>query len=328
MNNPLIKLLIIESDSADTQFIRESLMGDQRLSFHIFHAENLEAGLELIGKEPIDIVLLDLFLPDNHGLGTVVKLQTYAPSTPFVILTSLDDETIAVEAVRRGAQDYLIKGQVNSKMLSRIIRYALERHRMQLELRTLAFIDPLTSLYNRRGFLTLAEQQLRLARRMKRKFLIILVDLDGFKHINDTFGHLEGDQALVGVSDILRNTFRASDIIARVGGDEFVVLALEALQDNMTELVGRLGKNLKDCSAQKSNPYKISLSVGVSCFDPDSELSIDHLMMKADKALYENKRSKKLVFDHVRNTFLKEAACETHFSRAARILEADGKSPH
>ncbi len=292
MSQEVIKLLIVESDSAHASSVQESLSVEKNFSFHTAWIGTLKAGLEHLSQEKMDVVLLDLSLSDSRGLSTLIKLQAHAPAVPFIILTNVDDETVAIEAVRRGAQDYLVKDQVSNRMLSRVIRYSIERHRMQLELCTLAFIDQLTGLYNRRGFLTLADQQMKLAKRMKRKFLIFLADLDGLKVINDTFGHLEGDRALAQVAEILRSTFRASDVIARVGGDEFVVLAIEAFESSTQGLLSRLQKNLDNSNSQKNNGYKIALSVGVSCFDPSEAFSIDQLMAEADEVLYGEKRKK------------------------------------
>ncbi len=292
MSQQTIKLLVIERDTAYADSIQKSLSADKNFYFNVSWVDTFKTGLEYLKKEKVDVILLDLSLPDSRGLSTLIKLQAHAPAVPFIILTSVDDETIAIEAVRRGAQDYLVKDQIDSRMLARVIRYSIERHRMQLELSALAFLDQLTGLYNRRGFLTLADQQMKLAKRMKNKFLIFLADLDGLKVINDTFGHLEGDRALFQVAEILKATFRTSDVIARVGGDEFVVLAVEAFESSTQGLLSRLQKNLDSANQQKNNGYKMSLSVGVSCFNPNEAFSIDQLMAEADEVLYEEKRKK------------------------------------
>ena len=145
-------------------------------------------------------------------------------------LLLVEDEALGLEAVRRGAQDYLIKGRVDPQTLGRILLYSAERHRMRAELEDLSIQDELTHLHNRRGFYLLAEQQLKLNCRTQERLSLFTFDLDGLKKINDTLGHPAGDQALRDAARALRSTFRQSDILARVGGDEFYVLAVAVCQ--------------------------------------------------------------------------------------------------
>jgi diguanylate cyclase (GGDEF)-like protein len=161
---------------------------------------------------------------------------------------------------------------------------------MEEELRALLLVDELTGLYNRRGFLTLGQQQLRMANRMKRRMLLLFGDYNGLKEINDTFGHPEGDRALIEVAGVLQETFRESDIIARIAGDEFVVLALETVDDSAEILATRLQKNVATRNARGDLRYKLSLSVGVACYDPNAPCSIDELVARADRLMYERKR--------------------------------------
>jgi len=165
------------------------------------------------------------------------------------------------------------------------------RKRMEETLRALALVDDLTSLYNRRGFLTLGQQQLKAANRAKRKMMLIFADFDGLKQINDAFGHPEGDRALIETADVLRETFRESDILARISGDEFVVLAIETDGLPAETLRARLKENLEARSARGDLRYKLSLSVGLARYDPEHPCSIDDLLTQADRAMYEQKRS-------------------------------------
>ncbi|MBN2569367.1 MAG: diguanylate cyclase [Deltaproteobacteria bacterium] len=157
----------------------------------------------------------------------------------------------------------------------------------------LAITDQLTGLHNRRGFLTLAEQQLKLADRTKKRLLLFFADLDGIKWINDTLGHKEGDNALTEAAAILKETFRASDIIARIGGDEFVILAIDIEELDAETHMARLQDQTEMHNGQKNRSYRISLSVGCSCYDPGNPCSIDELIGQADKRMYEQKRSKR-----------------------------------
>ena len=164
-----------------------------------------------------------------------------------------------------------------------------ERVRMEEELRAMALVDELTGLYNRRGFLTLARQQLKTANRMKTRLSLLFSDFDGLKRINDTLGHAEGDRALRETADVFRQTFRESDIISRIGGDEFVVLALETREDNVGVLIARLRENLAARNAVGDLRYKLSLTVGAARYDPEHPCSIEELMARADRAMYKRK---------------------------------------
>ncbi len=167
-----------------------------------------------------------------------------------------------------------------------------ERKRAEEALKALSLKDELTGLYNRRGFFTLAEQGLKAAQRMGIEMLAIFGDLDNLKNINDTFGHKEGDQALVYTSQILKETFRESDIIARIGGDEFIILAMNSFKTSAEKLINRFEQALNDHPLQKKGPYKISLSLGIACFDPQNPCSLDVLLAEADKMMYQNKQKK------------------------------------
>lgn len=169
--------------------------------------------------------------------------------------------------------------------------YAVRHVILERELRHLALTDDLTCLYNRRGFFASATQQLKLARRNGQSMLLFFFDLDNLKLINDTFGHREGDRALVRAADALEGIFRDSDVMARLGGDEFAVLALEASTRNEETILHRLEKNLRKTN-QEDSRYALSLSVGVARFNPMDNVTLADLMADADRAMYEKKRSK------------------------------------
>lgn len=168
---------------------------------------------------------------------------------------------------------------------------ALKRALVGRELRALALTDDLTSLYNRRGFFPAAAQQLKLARRGGKPGLMWFCDLDGLKQINDTFGHREGDVALVRTANALEATFRDSDVLARIGGDEFVALATDINPEGHQQLLARLRNCLKQANRRETR-YKLSLSVGAAWFDPRNAISLGALMEKADQAMYERKRAR------------------------------------
>jgi diguanylate cyclase (GGDEF)-like protein len=163
---------------------------------------------------------------------------------------------------------------------------------LERELRHLAVTDDLTCLYNRRGFFAAATQQLKMARRNEKGMLLLFCDVDDLKKINDSYGHREGDLALVRTADALEAAFRDSDVLARLGGDEFAVLATETSGENHGVILRRLKESLKKSNANETR-YELSISVGVAGFDPKSEVTLGDLMAQADRAMYQQKRSRK-----------------------------------
>ena len=173
-----------------------------------------------------------------------------------------------------------------------VIEDITERKRMEAELREMSLRDLLTELYNRRGFIALAEQQLKAANRAHRPLKLTFIDCDGLKWINDTLGHKEGDKVLIDTTHILRQTFRGSDIIARLGGDEFAILSIDAADMNHEDFSRRLQEHIDAYNAEESRSYKLSLSWGTALYNPESPLSLDELISAADELMYDQKKAK------------------------------------
>lgn len=167
-----------------------------------------------------------------------------------------------------------------------------DRKRMEEELRSLSLTDQLTGLYNRRGFLALADQYLKIVNRMKDTISILYADLDDLKIINDTYGHQEGDRALIETAGILKETFRESDVVARIGGDEFVVMPAVISNASLETVLDRLQKNISQVNTQAGRNYRISISYGIATYDPGQPCAIEELLAQGDKMMYENKKSK------------------------------------
>ena len=288
-----IRVLLVEDEPDHALLFRKMLTSAVGSAMHVMHVSSLKEASESVTVDPPEVVLLDLMLPDSQGFDTFGRLHGQSPDVPIIVLSGMKDEELALEAVRLGAQDYLVKGQFEGGLLSRAIRYAIERNRMRQELRSLSLVDELTGLYNRRGFSVLAEQQLKIARRTRRGFLIFFIDMDGLKQINDTHGHAEGDRAIAQAAAIIREAFRDSDIIARLAGDEFAVLAVEADTGSAQRPVLEVQDLLKEANSRKEHPYEISLSLGVSRATHDTPLSIEELVHQADAAMYDEKRNKR-----------------------------------
>jgi diguanylate cyclase (GGDEF)-like protein/PAS domain S-box-containing protein len=168
-----------------------------------------------------------------------------------------------------------------------------ERKRAETAIQTLSLADELTGLYNRRGFLAFCKQHLNALRRTNKGVVIVYADLDGLKAINDSFGHKEGDRALVKTAELLKENFRSSDVLGRLGGDEFIMLAAVDPDGGMEKLISRLERKFEGFNALKTCPYNLSISLGVAQLEPDGTQSLEDLMANADAAMYENKRRKK-----------------------------------
>ncbi len=167
-----------------------------------------------------------------------------------------------------------------------------ERKKMEEQLLAMSVVDELTGLYNRRGFFALAGQQMKIAERAGKKMMLFFADLDKMKEINDTLGHQEGDKALVEIAAVLKHTFRESDIMSRIGGDEFAVLAIDTNGRTGGMLIERLNSCLDEYNRIKDRNYLLSLSIGMAHYDPENPSTLDELMSRADTLMYQDKRSK------------------------------------
>lgn len=294
MHQRPIKVLLVESDREYLDQLRERLAEVRSgAGIELEWAGELSQALARLTQGGIDAILLDLELPDSQGMVTFDRTYAFAQDVPIIVLTEHDDASLGVGTVQGGAQDYLVKTEMNPTVLARAVRHAIERHRLLSALKSLSLIDDLTGLYNRRGFADLGEQYLKLARRTTRGVTIVFLDLDRFKTINDSLGHHVGDRALIKVAEILRDTFRRSDIIARLGGDEFAVLALEASGENAELLIQRLRERFREFNRASRETYQLSVSIGLARHDSDIRIRLEDLLAAADNAMYEEKRTKR-----------------------------------
>jgi two-component system cell cycle response regulator len=290
--NTHIKILLLEDNPGDVRMIREMLLDIEGVGFETENIEKLSEGLQRLSEVQFDALLLDLSLPDSDGMETLLKVISQFPELPVIVLTSLADEQAGVRAVHQGAQDYLTKGEINSDLLIRSIRYAIERKRLLSEMRNLSLRDHLTGLYNRRGFFALTEQRFKLARRENTRLLFIIADLDGLKTINDTYGHELGDHAIKDAADILKDTFRESDIIGRIGGDEFAIVVAENVPASAETVTARLRGKIDEFKKEHLRHYQLSISIGIAHCDPASSCSIDEMLANADELMYQQKKAK------------------------------------
>jgi diguanylate cyclase (GGDEF)-like protein len=252
-------------------------------------------------KYPFDAALLRM-TEDAEELrrnvsGLVEQGEEITNETIFQTLLSDANRELAslLQDVRKLQDDPLLdNGQTGrmKKLMMRAVHCAAKQYMLQAELGNLALTDELTGLCNRRGFMAIAERQLKIGHRTGRGMLLFFLDIDGMKQINDSFGHGEGDLTLKRTAKALKLTFRDSDVIARLGGDEFAVLAIEASDNSEAAIRARLSEDLKSVSAGETR-YAINLSLGAVRINICSNASIGEWMVRADQAMYEQKRRRR-----------------------------------
>ncbi len=293
-----VRLLVVEDNPSDAMLLEIALERGRFPRFEMEQVSRLTEALDRLHKERVDVAIVDLGLPDAFQLEALDQLVAEFPDVPIVVMTGNTDEELAMEAVRRGAQGYLIKGEAPPPAIVRSILHAIERHALLRALeesrareRHMATHDPLTGLPNRALFGDRLGQAVGAAARTKRSVAVLFVDLDHFKEVNDNFGHDVGDIYLKSVAQRIQKGLRASDTLARFGGDEFVVLCTTLGQPDDAELVaekivGALEEPI-DLGGASRQP---SASIGIAVHPRDGESAGD-LLRSADQAMYEAKQS-------------------------------------
>ncbi len=291
MDDKIIKILYVEDDMDHAVLIRELLEEIKNVHYKLTHVQRLDEALLEIDNEDYDIVLLDLSLPDEQGVNTVARVCEQAPDIPVVVISGTDDETMAIKALQKGADEYLVKGKVKSHSLSRILRYAIMRHKGRVELQSLSLVDDLTGLYNRKGFMLFAQQQLSLSVRAKRGMILFFIKLNGLKEIKDKSGHQSGDLALIETASIPKEVFRDSDIVGRHAEDEFTAIAIESFDANNEIIIKRLQDDLYSSNKQANRLYELSLSIGTAYYDTEELCSIEKLINRAEESMNEQRKN-------------------------------------
>ncbi|MBH0187638.1 MAG: diguanylate cyclase [Nitrospira sp.] len=241
----MLKILLVEDSDVDAHLTQDILAEWSVEQFDVTHVVRLSEAFSHLTQTRFDAILLDLSLPDGYGLSTLRQMQAANPTIPIIVLSGFSDQTLAVEAVQSGAQDYLVKGQGQPELLARSIRYAIERKRAEERLTYLAQYDQLTGLVNRTLFRDRLIHAMARSKRVQQPMGLMLLDLDRFKAVNDTLGHDAGDQLLKVVADRLHECVREVDTVARMGGDEFTII-LEGLshEDDIVVVARRITQSL------------------------------------------------------------------------------------
>lgn len=288
-NDRPLRVLLLEDDPVDAEIAQWCLEGEVGLvRFEVTWVATLTEALRQLSSITFDIVILDLFVTDARGLEVLTRVTEVDRDLPILILSGLQDERLALEAVLKGAQDYLIKDEINGRQLRRTIRHAIERKRVECRLEHMARHDALTGLPNRAQFQFRLAEALRRACHKQQFVAVILLDLDGFKPVNDRYGHAEGDKVLRQVADRLRRALRRSDLVARLGGDEFTFI-LEGLcdPDDAASVASKIIEALAppfEC-ADRAVTLGASLGIALSRGDMTPETMVE----QADMAMYDAK---------------------------------------
>jgi len=225
--------------------------------------------------------------------AAITATRRAAPDAAIVVVAPWFDEALFLKAIRLGAEDCVTIEQSDDVGMLRVLLLAAERHRMTSSLRIAAFTDELTGLYNRRGYVTRAASLLKLAD--PKTIWQIFFDVDELKLINDTFGHWAGDRALMELAGVLRQAFRSTDIVARVGGDEFAVLAIAPADAAPESWAARWRDPLAELANRRDLP--LSVSVGLAQPDEQGQMTPDDLLTRADITMYTAKRLRKKLAD-------------------------------
>jgi diguanylate cyclase (GGDEF)-like protein len=286
----MITVLLIEDNEVDARLTQDLLAEWSIDEFHITHVKTLSEGLAELSQTRYDAVLLDLSLPDAFGLPTVRQVHATNPSIPLIVLSGVSDQTLALQAVQQGAQDYLVKGQGHPESLARAVRYAIERKRTEERLTYLAQYDHLTGLVNRSLFKDRLVQAMARSKRLHQPMGLMLLDLDRFKEVNDTMGHDMGDELLKAVAERLKGCVREVDTVARMGGDEFTIILEGVASENCIVVVAkRIAESISGGFELKGRSVTVGVSIGITMY-PHDDSNIDELLKHADSAMYHAKQ--------------------------------------
>lgn len=286
----VIKILFVDREQGEYLLIADVLAHVRHVRYQLTWCHQLPDAMALIMSSEYDVVLLDYYWGDYNTRDLLNTARLQACQTPIVVMTHEMEAEVDREIIRAGASDYLIKDAIDAQLLDRTIRYAIERKQSELHLARLAHYDTLTSIPNRLLFRDRLEHAIRLAERDGTSFSLLFIDLNGFKQVNDTFGHDAGDALIRICADRLHDAIRKSDTVARMGGDEFTILLQHINQT--TDVAHIAQKVIEVLSAPAQiNGYDVVVgcSIGIAIY-PDAGQSADSLLKNADIAMYKAKQ--------------------------------------
>ncbi len=278
------RFVVVDDDETLLDVMKRSL-ATQGHECEVF--SSAEAALAHLTEKPCDILITDIVLQGMKGLQFTKLVKMTSPNTNVIVMTGFINDFSYDQAIEAGASDFIKKPFTIYEILFRVKHVLLQE-----KLREMSNTDELTGLLNRRGFFAIAQQQLKVANRTKGKVSLVFADMDRFKEINDTWGHDKGDEVLVTMADIFKRSFRESDLIARISGDEFALLLLDTHEEKNSVIFRRLQKNIEEANLRLAGTCILSLSIGMAFYDYQKPCSIDELLKQADSRMYEQKQRK------------------------------------
>lgn len=313
------RILLIEDDPGAALVIAETLRAGWPTGLVLDQADRLADATRELLEHGVRTVLLDLSLRGIDGISAIEHVRSAAPDAPIVVLADHDDDRRALAAIRAGAQDYLVKGDISPGLLARSMRYAIERKRLEVRLAHMALHDPLTGLPNRALFLDRLGVALDRSRRTSTRVGVLFLDVDKFKEINDSNGHDAGDTVLVGLAERLRAMLRPMDTVARFGGDEFTFLFEDLASDREIVLIAeRIRRAVARPIRLTDGEARVTVSVGIATV-VDPGVTPESVLREADAAMYRAKergRSRYELYD------------ESSRQRALARLELEAELAH
>lgn len=280
-------VLLVEDDPQDVIIVRRFLNRARRRRFSVSHVNRLDELPDALQMTVPDVLLCDLTLPDASGLEMVQAAVRFAPNTPLIVLTGVEDEGIGIKAMQYGAQDYLVKGECDARELERAIIYAIERKRLVRQIEHAAMYDALTGLPNRSLLLDRLRVAIERCKRDGTHLQVVWIDLDGFKSVNASMGHSSGDVLLSFIGHRLLEGVHPADTVARIGGDEFVCVLESSDRGAVERLATRLvaPHRLFTTDHPTGRAVTVQSSLGVAAFPGDAD-SAEGLLVVADQAIF------------------------------------------
>jgi diguanylate cyclase (GGDEF)-like protein len=294
-------LLLVDDSALIRQLVRKTVSAAGIFS-SILEAEDGEKALEIFLKNKIDFIITDVMLPKVNGyeLIAAVKESEAGKDIPIIVISASRTEVVdKIKGLNIGASDYVIKPFDGRELLARITVF-IRLQDLQSELKEknallekMSMTDELTGLYNRRYFYDHINMQIALAKRHTYAIACLLIDIDHFKNINDTYGHDVGDKVLKGAANVMKGKMRGGEVLARFGGEEFIVCLIKTSHDGAVSAAERMRKAVEDAnlSDDANNPFKVTISIGVALYPQQGLENSDDVIKAADKVLYCAKRA-------------------------------------
>ncbi len=285
-----VRVLFIDPEQGEYLLVAELLSHIRHVDYDLVWCHSLVKALPLLLSDEFDVALVDYYWGQDSARDLLNVTRIQACKTPIVIMTDEIEKQVAEDAIRVGAADYLIKDQIDAPLLERTLRYAIERKTMEQHLARLAHYDSLTDIPNRILFRDRLEHAILLAERDTTNFCLMFIDLNGFKQVNDNFGHDAGDEIIKVCAQRLNNCLRRSDSVARMGGDEFTLLLQNTDNNRDVALIAeKVIQAISQPTIIKGYEVVVGCSIGIAIY-PQAGRDAESLFKHADMAMYKAKQ--------------------------------------